>query len=102
MFIKFKKIKNNVKVRKGVRWTVWSIGVYLTGTSLVYSTEYWKDKIIRTSEIEDIKQIDEDVMKETIELKQEANKRKQKLNFDEMANKLQEIKNLRKLEKKND
>lgn len=101
MFVKFNKIKNNKRVRKGVSWVSWGFGMFLTGTSVLYSYDYLKSKIqITKKRIFEI--YDDDVIETTNELIKESIKKGFDMDYDETLNKLQEIKNLKKMKKRED
>lgn len=99
---KKKRNLNNRRVGSGLLGYMWQgIVVFGTLTGAIYSSEYLKDKFYKPKKrIFDF--YDEDVINEVNELKKNSIQKGIDLDYDETLNKLQEIKNLGKIEKKDD
>lgn len=101
MYVRFKKIKDNIKVRKGVG-LIWSgIGIFGTITGSIFGYRLIRDEIWKPKK-RIFESYDEDVIKQTSEYMEASVKQGIELDYDETLNKLQELKNINKISKKDD
>lgn len=92
MYVKFKKLKENDKLRKGGSYLWKVIGIFSTIGGGIYGYTIVKDLIWKPKKLMHIS-YDDDIVEEAYDIKKKALKKGIELDFDETLNELQKLKN---------
>ena len=95
MYVKFKNLKNNEKVRRGGGLIWKTIGVFSTIGGGIFGITYIRDIIWKPRKLNQIL-YDEDIMNEALDIKKKAWKKGIDLDVDDLLNELQRNKNIKK------
>lgn len=94
MYVKYKNIKNNEKIRKGVGLIWQGIGIFSTIGGGIYGINVIKDFIWKPKK-RNFEIYEEDIIQEAFEIKKKAIKKGIDLDVDEVLNELQKHKNIK-------